>query len=164
MSAVLYMSRSSRLSPEQETQAAGILASIRRAVDAARSRQSGFSDALGGYLGFGSSTAGQSAALDAVMDHLARAESIWLDWVRAGEKSFDWWLEAVEVERAAVAQYQDTAESYGLIASARGALGASVDDVKALAPVAFDAAKWGAVALVAVAVLYVVSFAKAVRA
>lgn len=150
--------------PAQETQAAGILASIRRSVAAARTRKSALSDAVGDYLGFGSSTAGQGAALDAVMDHLARAESIWLDWVRAGDKTFDWWLQAVDEERNAVAQYQDTAESYGLIASARGALGASVDDVKALAPVAFDVAKWGVVALVAVAVLYAVSFAKAVRA
>ncbi len=151
------------MTPSQESEAALILASIRRSVAVARTRASTLSDAVGDVFGFGSSTAGQGAALDAVMDHLARAESIWLDWVRAGDKSFEWWLSAVDEERKAVAQYQDTAESYGLIASARGALGASVDDVKALAPVAFDVAKWGIVALLAVAILYAVSFAKAVR-
>lgn len=146
------------LSADEESRARAILASLERDLWAARG---------GSLITFGAGDAGMGAALDAVADHLGRAGTLWLDRVRSGEKSFAWWLEAVDEERKALAQYQNTQNSDGLIATALAASAATASDisagVKELVPAANTSFKFLVVGLVAVAVLYTVSFAKGFR-
>jgi len=146
------------LSSEQESAARAIVAQLRLDVYAAR---------LNAATTWGDATAGMGAALDAVSEHLYRAETVWLDRVRNGEKDFAWWLAAIENEASAVRQYSDTASSDGIIARAWSTVTQSARDVATLAkdavPVIGSASKWLVVALVAVAALYAISFIKSVR-
>lgn len=160
------------LSTDQERMAAGIIATLKTNLFVARQRveaqRASLSQGVGGFIGFGDSSAGQLQALNAVGTALYSAETTWLARVRSGERDFSWWLDAVEEQRNALAQYADTLDSYGLIASARGIIVSTasdtVDFVKDAVPALDSSMKFVVVGLVAVAVIYGISFLKSFKA